>query len=753
MKLQSLLIFLSCVTYTLSAGTVSPCDNEITDCYLIDTVDFSYLSLVSTTYPDAQASGNITIADSQLYDYVLKWSVEANKEFSYNLKFFSSNTTYDIDCTQSKVWVNGTFYGMEEVTSGSDEYCTLTVDDLITREQLQDTSNIYFLFKNMVEPGSTLYIEENANDPVDPSNIVIHWLYAFDETTVSTNENDGNVYLNLTLSSIDHSDDPEFNDSACLSLPDLMSTLSLSGCTLNLDTNFGDTTFQYVMPRSQYETCSSGVSVVGENVVYTTTITLQGAGIENCYYVQEFERTQDISITVLRSAELTISENFDNMDIRISDYTVERCTPIENYIFPQARLRLTYEIDLFGDFGSFVNPGTFGVGYNMQILGGSCVTHPSHPNGTRCSYQFRTAGCALIYETTNGQCAFSDGQFTSLSNIAFQENAWFNNSITITHVVDALDTNVELRTFPSDQCGTGEENTLINVNDAYTYAGVARNFESDYSVDFDTVPDYLTFEKDVVLRMSVTDGSFTDTDLQITSVAVVLKDPETGSTLQRVSWSKDTKENLMGISSSIYAQNPHFCRHYTSATSTCADFYVVDGTRWNSYMAALNSHNEICRISGDTRNVDYFSFTPSSWFPNLNYPRVTVEYTIGSVIRDCSNRRVLRDARELSSNIEYIVDSSSFTLVTTTVVDESTNTTTTTNTFTDTSDDDEELKDALKRAGVGIGVISFLLILCCVTVFSCQVLEERRKARMYGYQAQPMRGNQARPQLGFGRRM
>ncbi|GBG29804.1 Hypothetical Protein FCC1311_060242 [Hondaea fermentalgiana] len=678
-----------------------------TDCCHVDTLDVSYKNMVSLDYPSVSLSGNYTVLsdggthdingttyDGTPYQYVLKYQNTPVDSFDVNMRIFTAESDVVIDCSQSFV-----FYGTEEdaavyhkiplesVTDGGSTYCRMDINEKLSRDELSSDSNIYFAFDRLVDERTEFKLMIDGGNPIVPIDDILDYQYFLNQTVLGSNVSDANYYINIDLT-VSDINDMEIDGTGCMTLQEIMRRVHLNGdaenCTLEyLDgfvepadpADFGSVLYRYKLPQADFEKCSTSVVSNGEEVVFKTRLNLDVRNDEEtCFYFQPGFAEQAVSVTL--KAEITdeATEQFAQFSSELIDVEIERCTPIEDYVIPQAIVKVVIETtsaneDIRWNEASIPTLGADAIslygGHDPEVTTPVPTYNCTTASGvTTCHHYFHTRECSKIYTTQDGECAFERTDLNYIDNLVFQE--FLDASFYLTHRTARIETNLEYTEFAVDQCSAPDNRALINVEDEFPSSIGVRNYYQGVGVDWDNTTQ-IRFDDKVMIRMSAGEAAgveFDDLELFIKNVVVTLREPtDDNDLIAQMSFNVAEKAFFLNTDWSLFYEDPVFCSYYESGDEAerCQSFFENGRTNaLNADGESLSSSNvaHICHKEGavagweDSRNIDYFVFDPKVWFADL-YSRayLRVDITATAVIHSCgaSGSRRLREVTATTS--------------------------------------------------------------------------------------------------------
>lgn len=734
MRLQStifvyvLAVILGFVCTVHAVDTEDPfCEATCTGgcCNVNNSTEFESVVIVDLTYPDTSYTGLYTVLDPGTheignttyegtpYQEVIRYENDVSSTFSYNVRIFSSDTTANLTCDQSHFYFDGVQFPLLKVTDVT-EYCVIDqINGVINRTKLNDyttTSGVYFAFNKLVEERTTYKIMFDFDNEIEERDDILDYQFAINTTTLTTDNNENDFFIHIDVLVSDINTDPPAEGCA-----DLDTIMNMSNGYVYVDGtqkcqleyyevpsgNKDDEgrLFRYILPQSRYEECAESFTNDGTNIVFVSTLytpSFESLG-DTCYYFQPGYTEQAITITMDAEINTQITEQFEQFTLELVNVEIERCTPIENYIIPQATTVFTFNATFVGDtdeiewihaslpyLSGFIDDNYlygYGPSFGIDTTNGewkTCTGELSDGNNNTyrtCTFKMKTDICEKIYTTDSGLCGFETNSSRYIYNLEFREE--YSGGLYITHRTPRLDTHLDELLFPESMCSAPDEATPINVNDEFPTKLIVRNYWQGVDVNW-TNTSLVNFNERIALRLSVGEEAnvvLNELSVMLKTVLVTLRDPVSNTVLAQYSFNVAEKERFMDISWSLYNDDPIFCAWYDADDSggdVCQPFY--SGSRSPSPWTQ-SEVDHVCKrdnqdaLENNTRNIDYWSFDPKIWFIDLyDNPYLSVTFTINAVIHTCGNstvdpssgdRRRLRNERQLQitdASLRYVSD-------------------------------------------------------------------------------------------------
>jgi hypothetical protein len=716
--LKSLIVtFLAFAIGTHAVDTESDICSCTTCCNVANetSTHFTGKSIVEFTYPKVSLDGSYTIVghryddgngrllaevvDSLPYQYVVKYENDFKDAFDRNIFVFANNDA-TLNCTESHLYyghpTDTTYKKIDFVKHETEDYCTLDIQKVLTREEIAYTDEIYFAFNNLVDEDSDFHIMYDLSEQglIVPVTDIIEYPYTiYDGTVLATDVNEASAfYVNVSLDVFDISaaDISELNTTGCLSIDEIFATeavwITKTGgeCPVEILSNgAGDATvapgrnYQLRIDQEDYQNCAvKDVELVGDDLVFTfrlelprsyeDTATDEGDG---CYYFAENENVQNVTISMAQDVSSELDEAFiNNFNTKITSVTPDQQTKCTGSMYPtpHAQIKFTIEATFPGDFGStfpesgITLPELEGLTVEWDTVDGlQPATIPcqsiagdagAEDDQTKCQFNLRTVVCEPIYQTNDGECAFERNNTRLLTGFVVTEE--LPGGQTATYSSGDLNLGLDHTTFDISFCAADAEDAAVSVTDVFNVELDLQNYYDGYPVDWDAV-DNITMNTDMIARLSVGQIATSpfdfddDLELMIKVVTVELTNPFTNEIITSYTWSQQDKIDFMAYSWTPYHSDPRFCTWYNSGASDKCEKFFVDGTRSNTFHDAAwisGDAERQCQQSGqassvpvDTNNYDYFLFTPREWFRDNAAGAVDMKITVTGVIHKCSD--------------------------------------------------------------------------------------------------------------------
>lgn len=695
------------------------CEN----CCYVDSVDFAYKNLVSVDYPAISYNGTYTVLadggthdidgityDGTPYKYVIRYLNSKDTTWSYNLRFFAVDSDNAINCDEIKLYYGSedgsTVFHKYDLTLNEEtdtSYCKIVMQYDLSRDELADNSRVYIAMNDFVDELSSFRIMPDSNDAIYPADDIEDFQFYLNKTALTAVVDDGAYYIDIDLSVMDINQAAQ--EAECEELGALMATAYLAGdaenCTLaqltgSEWTDIPDyatmTTYRFMLPQADFEKCAKSVISDGTTVTFTSTLHLPVRNTGNtCYYFQPGFEKQTISISLAAEIDETDTTIYTTFGSELTTLEIERCTPISDYVIPQAIVKLivrttsTYEDvevneESYPKIGDLTLYGGWDADIATPVATKNCSTSETTDDAgnsvTVCDHWFHTRVCSKLYTTYDNECAFERTDLESITNLNFYE--YMDATFHYTHRTARIDTDLSSTEFSATMCVSPEDDSIVNVEDEYPSSLKILNYniedledgESDMlSLNWTTADDTVNrFDRPLLLRMAVGEESgvsFSSLELFIKNVVVTLREP-TGSNeiLTEMSFNVAEKISFMQTSWSLFYSDPVYCAYYDSSNvdERCTEFFT--DTRVNALNddeAELDSAriDNICQrdsyaLTNDTKNSDYFRFDPRIWFADL-YDRASlrVEISVTAVIQSCGAAESRR-LREITKTTSYL---------------------------------------------------------------------------------------------------
>lgn len=144
------------------------CDEpEGDECDVIETVSFVDKTSVDWVFE----IGTGTRVNGTLYDSVVKWIPNVNTTIDSSWELFAKQNGVPIDCTKTKLWMNGTIaYAISKTrATNDDKYCVYDMaNGLLSDEYLANPGQTkFFLFESgFIAEGETVVIQPNHDNEI-----------------------------------------------------------------------------------------------------------------------------------------------------------------------------------------------------------------------------------------------------------------------------------------------------------------------------------------------------------------------------------------------------------------------------------------------------------------------------------------------------------------------------------------------------------------------------------------------------------
>lgn len=662
-----------------------------------------------------------TLVDEVLYDYAVAWNAEAGLDLDFNFDIIPKKQNYNLDCTKSKIWVGGTTIDAElAFKSNGHEYCHFDLNGKLTRVQLTNPVQVVFLFKDLIDDRKKFYVNRNTDEDVFPVEDRVFYRFWKESASISSTVESGFTTIELDIQNITHTSDG-FDPNACASMDDIMESVSVGVCTLNAEPSSTPGNYIYKLPREDYESCANSITETGDNIEYFTKLTLP-VQISDCYYFQDHNNEQDINVVLSKTYTTQTEQDLDHFSMAITGYGVERAEPLSLYVTPQVHVLIELSVVFEGTGVGFTGlPYLDNPSNTLSVFNETCTVHSSG-NGNVCNYVLRSNVPTPIYELVNGGCSLESLNRHILYDIGMEEYNYGQALQTVTHNVIGMDTTLEVEEFSSDKCTTPDDNILVNVTDSYTSVAEIRNTGTDWNLP----PGDQVFYEPVIVRLKLTDSNLVSTEIQIVSLDINVVDPSTDNVITSYVFNKGDKVALLDADYTRYFDDVHFCSYHDEDQSTCEPFYQDHGERNTDYInnTIIPELPTICETNIDDSNEDYFTFTPTKWFLDINIPVVRLDVTVTSVIVDCSgpsSRRLLSDNR-----INYVSTKQSISARTTPQNSEP-------STQPPTVPGSIDVEAATLSTGALAGIISGSVVGALILVYIGYYMYKKRKVSTAGY--------------------
>ena len=658
---------------------------------------------------------NDTKVNDSLYDFVIKYNTESPFELLNEIRICEYEASANLTCSEVKMWLNGTVASSDIVidTDGR-QCCNFDTFGVFSRIDIRATEDrLFFLLNNAIESDQMITFERIV-EPIVPEEVAILYAFRLSNTTL---EIDGdNTRITLTVDEVDHSTNPDFNHTGCNDRDATMSTITLSGCTLSLDSQNVTGQYSYLMPSLEYERCAESVTIDGEYILYNSTIDLPDNDGE-CYYFEPGNDIQPITVKIEQESETEITQETTALGITIANITTERCLPYESYVLAHAQIVYDLVYRFNGTNVDLIDiPYLNDVSNPVQIVSKICI-----PN--ECTFRLRTSQCERIYIADDDLgCVFERNDVYVLYNISVDEQGNPFSPTNYRHDVAPLDTNTETRYFPLADCSTPDYLKYLDVTDQYNYELDIENLPAP---DWFTQEDIIDFFEEIILRLRITDGpEFTDQDLQMTSVKFSIFDGVNKNLLSRVTFRLQDKIALMKFSGNPYFSDAHFCRYFQ--VGQCKPFY---STHTNPFVTStvVNRLDEVCQTNIDTTRMDFFSFLFDNWITRIDTSNIIIVVEVIARLQLCTSitNSGRRNLQTNTNTIEYIVGKKEFQY-------NNDNTTVAPTTSPTPVATTEETDNTTRNVLIGVLVPLFAILFgCCFWFFIMKKREKKETSKTY----------------------
>lgn len=707
-------------TASPTSTTISPtvvCDNAAVDCNPVSNVDFSYKNMEIVTYSTNAA----TVSGGSSYEYVIKYVSENPFELLNEIRVCEYQTSQTLDCSNVKMWLDGTVANSSVVTDGDGrQCCDFDTFGVFTRPNIQNTyDNLFFLMDGAVADGEKV-VFERTNTPIVPDDIAILYAFHLHNTTLSVSGD--NTVFTLEVHDVDHSNNPDFNHIGCDDKATTMASIDLNGCTLFLNSQPTSNTFEYLLPSTDYEQCATSVEEVGDFIFYNSTIDLPDA-IGSCYYFQPGNDIQPVTIKVEHTTETIITLDATNLGVTVTDISTERCLPYEDYVLAHAKIIYTVRYKFNG-----TDVNLNGTPY-LNVVSNPVTVESKTCTANECVFVLKTTQCERIYTADDGSgCVFDRNDVYLLHDLHVTEVGNPYSPVSYVHTIDPLDTTTETQSFPAADCYTPDYLEFEDVTDQYNYVLKSDNLPSPNWASPATL---LDFFEEVVLQLSITDGpTFTGQDLQIHTVEFLVKNGVVNQDMTKLTFRLNDKLAHMGFSQNPFYKDAHFCRYFDNGS--CEPFYDVSTSRTNPFVSStiVSRLGEVCQTGIDDTKTDHFSLYFPYWVERIDTSTLNLQIKVTATLKVCSviSANPLRGNNFNSRVVKYITANGDMSLTTlnVNVTDIPTTSPTTSTTTSPTKQDSDELSSG---AIAGISVGSVVAVLAFITL----IIVRRRKNNNYTF--------------------
>lgn len=640
-------IILGIALLVMCANAQLPCDNQVTDCNVINTTNFANLNSVSLTYP----SPTSTIFGGIVYDAVYHWDPEESHDLLHSFVVYTATGTLGT-CANSKIYNNGVTVDFVEETRDGLTLCYAPISEAFDRDDLADPSKVYFLFKNIMSTSDDYFIDRDYTNPIVPAEDAIFYLYELDTTSLST-DSTGTI-ITLDINNITYTSQDFDGIGACDTIPETMTSIDVGGCTLNIDTSDDvNGIYTYRLEKTQYETCSNSVNGVGNLITYSSTITLPTT-VSTCYYFRPGDHQQIINIEFdVSNIGGSVNLNATDVSVQITNYAIERCTPISTYILPNHRAVFTLNVTTGGETNPTISstPYLDQNGNLLSLESTTCATHVSG-SGVECEFVLKSTDCRPSFVNDDGNCIVERFSENSIRDLEITVGS---SVITVagTTSEDDFETGLENARFPGSDCDAPANIIQQNVTDTYTGTIKVRNLPTP---NFAVEPTSIKFFDELILEMTIDASDLTFAELQMQSLTITIEDPNSpGVGIAQRIFHKGDKLLLHDYDWHGYSTDAHFCT-YHNTNNTCPVFYQEGTDRVNAfYYSDLQARiADVCQTTGDTSIKDYFTFDPTEWFESFQLPEVTVVIDIIATVEFCDGRANSRRMLQGGSGITTV---------------------------------------------------------------------------------------------------
>lgn len=679
---------------------------------------FTGKTIVSFTYPKVSYDGSYTVighrydnetgtgtgtgrrlvevVDSLPYQYVVKYENAFKDSFDRNV-FVFTDAVNGLNCTESHLYygneVDTTFKKIDFVKHSTEDYCTLDIHFILTRDEIAYVDEIYFAFNYLVDEDSDFNImyDLTSDGLIVPANDIKEYPYLIEDGSVTaTDVNEASAfYIDVGIDVLDVSSiAPTENDgTGCLSIDALLNntnaywlTKTGSRCDVELisggvgNAEVEGRQYHIRIEQDSYQNCAvKDVELLDGNLTFTFrlvlprdhTDTLETTDSEGCYYFGENENVQNITISMSHDVTAEIDANFiSNFNTRIVSVApdTEDCSDPTTFPIPYAKIKFSIEATFPGTFGNDFDtvtlPNLEGLEVEWDTVSGSapttipCVTFAGEAGAQDdyqvCTFNLITKTCEPIYTTTDNRCAFERDNTRLLTGFIVVEE--MPSGQLATYPSSDLNLGLDNKDFDKSLCASASEDAAINVVDVFNVELDIQNYYAGAAVDWAETDNY-TMNEDMIVRMKVgeiaTSPFVFDSDLQlmIKTVNVELSNPVTGVVITSYTWVPAEKADFMSYSWTPYNDDPRFCSWYNAGASSKCEKFFIDGTRSNSFHDNTWITNTMpleCQETGHatgqgtTNNNDFFIFNPRDWFQDNAKGLVDMKVSVTGIIHKCS---------------------------------------------------------------------------------------------------------------------
>lgn len=294
--LRLLLITLSLIV-SLARGSVV-CDSVGSQCNVDSTHSFEYVYDLIIDYPTLGP----TVVDDTRYDAVVQLNVLEGQSLSYSWELFNLDAGGQFDCSESRLWLNGTSVGATTYLRGATNdipYCIFDVHDgVLSRNYLLNPTNMFLLLNSTVPVGDRLMIMKNFNEPVIAKQDIRFFLYDFVSLSAGiTGGNGTNITIVARDIPYDNSDFEGVGD--CNTMDTRMSTVQIGSCTFP-STGGGNGTYHYFLPKDQYDFCSTSKTSYQGDFIFGLPVSLT-VSVGTCSYFRREDSVHQMSVFIPQS--------------------------------------------------------------------------------------------------------------------------------------------------------------------------------------------------------------------------------------------------------------------------------------------------------------------------------------------------------------------------------------------------------------------------------------------------------------------
>lgn len=625
------------------------CDSPTIDCNVISTVSF-----VDDTVPTQLTYSTLgpTVVGGVSYDSVVKWVAGLDETLTFSWEVYPDRRQDPFDCSNSKVWINGTIIGATSFLRGAqnnDPYCVFDIQDgVLPQAIINDPSNkVYFLFNNLIGIDDIYYVTKNTDKPVISIESIVFYLYEVETFTISS-DNTGSI---LTFEIADRNyDSPSWPgpDPTCNDQQTIMNPLIVGTCTLSTS-DVANGVFTYNFPSSIYEVCANGRETSGNDYIYTVIIELPGI-VGSCNYFDSGDRTRTTLITISqKQVDPGTGVQGSSVELGLLNYTIDVC-PQLNYVLPRARSVFTLNYTFTGEAISLAKtPYLDTINDPISVVGTTCTTFSDGTPNT-CIYTMKSSICRPLLSvlgSSREECAFESTQSKTLFDLDVTQIIDPTTQVAITTEFPLLTSPLAYETFGPEICQFKVNPEVNNVTSQFKSTVKIRNRPYP-QWNGDTTP-VIKFYEDIIIQVELTDsGVSANTQVHIQSVIFHLYDPKTGEKINEFIFNKADKELLHTKDWTRFYDDVHFCS-YRYDNGTCDEYYNVNTERVSEYTLQniIPQIDDVCQLDQNQTINDHFSFSPSRWFKRLSIPQVDIELQIISLVVSCEapNRRLLTTSK------------------------------------------------------------------------------------------------------------